>query len=186
METFYTIRNTLPKLYIVIPCYNEEEVLPIMASKFFNKLKSLIDKGFISNDSKILFIDDGSKDDTWSIISLFADKDDHYEGISLSRNRGHQNALLAGLMEAKDKCDIVISIDCDGQDDINAMDDMIKAYHSGAEIVYSVRDDRRSDSFFKRSTAQSYYKILNKMGVDVIYNHADYRTYVICSSQCVS
>ena len=174
-ETFDTVRDKLPKLYIVIPCYNEEEVLPLTAPKFLDKIKSLADRGFIAEDSRVLFVNDGSKDDTWNVISTFANEDEHYQGISLSRNRGHQNALLAGLMEAKDRCDITISIDCDGQDDINAMDDMIREYHSGAEIVYGVRSDRKSDSFFKRSTAQGYYKILNKMGVEVIYNHADYR-----------
>ncbi|MBQ4233000.1 MAG: glycosyltransferase family 2 protein, partial [Lachnospiraceae bacterium] len=172
---FDTVRDKLPKLYIVIPCYNEEEVLPLTAPKFLDKIKSLADRGFIAEDSRVLFVNDGSKDDTWNVISTFANEDEHYQGISLSRNRGHQNALLAGLMEVKDRCDITISIDCDGQDDINAMDDMIREYHSGAEIVYGVRSDRKSDSFFKRSTAQGYYKILNKMGVEVIYNHADYR-----------
>ncbi len=174
-DTFDSVREGLPKLYIVIPCYNEEEVLPITAPKFLDKIKSLVGQGIIDAGSRILFVNDGSKDNTWNIIASLADDDEHYKGISLSRNRGHQNALLAGLMEAKDKCDITISIDSDGQDDINAMDDMIKEYHNGAEIVYGVRSDRSSDSFFKRTTAQGYYRILNRMGVEVIYNHADYR-----------
>lgn len=122
-----------------------------------------------------MFVNDGSKDKTWDIIQELSLKDDHYIGICQSRNRGHQNAVLAGLMEAKEKCDITISIDCDGQDDINAMDEMIKEYLNGAEIVYGVRSKRDTDTFFKRLTAQGFYKFLNWMGADVVYNHADYR-----------
>lgn len=129
----------------------------------------------IDDKSRILFVNDGSKDLTWNIICELAKKDSHYIGISQSRNRGHQNAVLAGLMEAKDKCDITISIDCDGQDDINAMDAMIDAYLDGCEIVYGVRSKRDTDTFFKRFTAEGFYKLLNKMGVEVVYNHADYR-----------
>ena len=165
----------LPILYIVIPCYNEEKVLPITASLFKNKIESLIRKGKISENSKILFVNDGSKDSTWEIIQSLSKTDDIYEGLSLSRNRGHQNALLGGLLEAKDYCDITISIDCDGQDDIDAMDQMVEEYSSGAEIVYGVRSNRDTDTFFKRFTAQSFYRLLNKMGGEVIYNHADYR-----------
>ncbi len=164
-----------PVLRIVIPCYNEEKVLPITAPMFLAKLTSLWDAGKISRLSKILFVDDGSKDNTWQIIEDLAKQDPHYMGIRQSRNRGHQNAVLAGLMESKDHCDITISIDCDGQDDINAMDEMVEAYLSGCDIVYGVRSRRDTDTFFKRFTAQSYYKILKSMGVDSIYNHADYR-----------
>ena len=164
-----------PVLYIVIPCYNEQEVLPITAPMFLNKLKELAEKGLISEDSRVLFVNDGSSDETWNIIRALARSDEHYIGISQSRNRGHQNAVLAGLMEARNRCDISISIDCDGQDDINAMDDMVRAYLGGCDIVYGVRCDRESDSFFKRTTAQGFYKFLSAMGADVVYNHADYR-----------
>ncbi|MGN0999053.1 MAG: glycosyltransferase family 2 protein [Faecousia sp.] len=164
-----------PILYIVIPCYNEEEVLPVTAPLFLCKLSDLSAAGKISADSRILFVDDGSKDSTWNVISELAGQDAHYMGIQQSRNRGHQNAVLAGLMEAKDRCDITISIDCDGQDDINAMDAMVDAYLDGCEIVYGVRSKRDTDTFFKRFTAESYYKLLRGMGVDAVYNHADYR-----------
>ena len=164
-----------PCLFIVIPCYNEEAVLPVTAPMFLNKLKTLIDEDKISGSSRILFVNDGSKDSTWDIIRSLARQDEHFIGISQSRNRGHQNAVLAGLMEAKDHCDITISIDCDGQDDINAMDEMIEQYKAGYEIVYGVRSKRDTDTFFKRFTAESYYKLLNKMGVEAVYNHADYR-----------
>lgn len=164
-----------PKLIIVIPCYNEEQVLPVTAPLFLGKINSLIAAGKIAEDSKIMFVNDGSKDNTWKIIKDLSKQNAAYTGICLSRNRGHQNALLAGLMDAKDKCDITISIDCDGQDDINAMDEMVDAYLDGAEIVYGVRNNRDSDTAFKRSTAQGYYKLLNKMGAEVVYNHADYR-----------
>lgn len=163
------------KLYIVIPCYNEQEVLPITAPLFLSKLKSLIDTQQISHDSRILFVNDGSKDDTWRIIKGLALSDSHYIGISQSRNRGHQNAVLAGLIEAKDNCDITISIDCDGQDDIDAMDEMIQQYKNGFEIVYGVRSKRDTDTVFKRFTAVTFYKLLNRMGVEAVYNHADYR-----------
>lgn len=165
----------LPILYIVIPCYNEEKVLPITSKEFLNKIYELIKTGKIHNDSRILFVNDGSKDTTWDIITKLSQEDEHYIGIAQSRNRGHQNAVLAGLMEAKDKSDITISIDCDGQDDINAMNLMIDEYSKGAEIVYGVRSSRKTDTFFKRFTAQSFYKFLNKMGAEVVYNHADYR-----------
>ena len=164
-----------PRLYIVIPCYNEEAVLPITAPLFRDKLLSLSSQGKISPDSRVLFVNDGSKDSTWNLICQLAKEDEHYEGICLSRNRGHQNALLAGLMEAKDKCDITISIDCDGQDDINAMDEMVDECLSGAEIVYGVRSKRETDTFFKRFTAESFYKLMKWMGADTVFNHADYR-----------
>lgn len=164
-----------PILYIVIPCYNEEEVLPITAPMFLAKINELIDAGKIHEKSRVLFVNDGSKDRTWEIIKELAASNDHYEGITQSRNRGHQNAVLAGLMEAKDLCDITISIDCDGQDDINAMNDMVDAYLDGCEIVYGVRSKRETDTFFKRFTAESFYKLMEKMGVETVYNHADYR-----------
>ena len=164
-----------PILYIVIPCYNEQEVLPITAPLFLEKLSSLIEKEKIDNSSRIMFVNDGSKDSTWDIICDLSQKDEHFIGISQSRNRGHQNAVLAGLMEAKDLCDITISIDCDGQDDIDAMDKMVDAYIDGCDVVYGVRSSRETDTFFKRTTAQSFYKFLSKMGAEVVYNHADYR-----------
>ena len=164
-----------PRLFIVIPCYNEEAVLPITAPLFRDKLLSLSAQGKISPDSRVLFVNDGSKDNTWNLICQLAKEDEHYKGICLSRNRGHQNALLAGLMEAKDKCDITISIDCDGQDDINAMDAMVDEYLSGAEIVYGVRSKRDTDTFFKRFTAESFYKLMKWMGADTVFSHADYR-----------
>lgn len=164
-----------PILYVVIPCYNEEEVLPITAPLFLEKITNLVESGSISEDSRILFVNDGSKDSTWELIKKYAKENHYYTGICQSRNRGHQNAVLAGLMEAKEKADITISIDCDGQDDINAMDEMIKAYKNGAEVVYGVRSKRATDTFFKRFTAESFYKLLNKMGVEVVFNHADYR-----------
>lgn len=164
-----------PKLYIVIPCYNEQEVLPITAPMFLDKIKTLAAAGKISEDSRVLFVNDGSRDDTWNIIKKLAAEDEHFIGICQSRNRGHQNAVLAGLMEAKDVCDITISIDCDGQDDINAMDEMVDAYNDGCDVVYGVRSSRETDTFFKRFTAQGFYKFLAMMGAEVVYNHADYR-----------
>ena len=164
-----------PVLYIVIPCYNEQEVLPITAPMFLNKLHELAEKKLVSENSRIMFVNDGSSDGTWDIIRALAASDEHYLGISQSRNRGHHNAVLAGLMEAKDSCDISISIDCDGQDDINAMDDMVRAYLDGCDIVYGVRNDRETDSFFKRTTAQGFYRFLSAMGAEIVYNHADYR-----------
>lgn len=163
------------KLYIVIPCYNEEKVLPITSKMFLDELELLISKEKISNESRSMFVNDGSKDNTWTLIKKLALEDEHFIGISQSRNRGHQNAVLAGLMEAKSSADITISVDCDGQDDITAMEAMVDAYHDGCEIVYGVRSSRETDTFFKRFTAQSFYKLLNKMGAEVVYNHADYR-----------
>ena len=165
----------IPKLYIIIPCYNEQEVLPVTAPMFLEKILQLAGQGKISPDSRVLFVNDGSKDKTWQIICDLAKQDEHFIGISQSRNRGHQNAVLAGLMEAKDCCDITISIDCDGQDDINAMDEMVEHYMDGSEVVYGVRSKRTTDTFFKRFTAEGFYKILNAMGAEVVFNHADYR-----------
>ena len=164
-----------PVLYIVIPCYNEQEVLSVTAPMFLKKTEQLINDDLISEDSRILFVNDGSKDLTWEIIKKLGNENKHFCGISLSRNRGHQNALLAGLFEAADKCDISISIDCDGQDDINAIDRMVSEYLSGSEVVYGVRSDRSTDSFFKRTTATSFYKLMKLMGAETVYNHADYR-----------
>lgn len=164
-----------PILWIVVPCYNEENVLPITSPLFLNQLDKMVNEGKISDKSRILFVNDGSKDKTWDIITGLANKDEHFIGISQSRNRGHQNAVLAGLMEARDVCDITISIDCDGQDDISAMDKMVDAYLNGAEVVYGVRSKRDTDTFFKKFTAESFYKLLNWMGAEVVYNHSDYR-----------
>lgn len=164
-----------PVLWIVIPCYNEEKVLPVTAPLFLKELKKLQEREKISNSSRILFVNDGSKDQTWNLIEKLSKENEHYIGISQSRNRGHQNAVLAGLMEAKDCCDITISIDCDGQDDISAMEDMVDEYLKGSEIVYGVRSNRDFDTWFKRTTAQGFYKFLSMMGVETVYNHADYR-----------
>ena len=164
-----------PILYIIIPCYNEEQVLPITAPMFLKKICDLENRGEISGESRILFVNDGSRDRTWDLIRQLAGEDRHYKGIAQSRNRGHQNAVLAGLMEAKGNADITISIDCDGQDDINAMDAMIEEYKGGAEVVYGVRSSRKTDTFFKRFTAESFYRLMNWMGAEVVFNHADYR-----------
>ena len=162
-------------LYMVIPCYNEEEVLPVTSGLFLEELQLLIEKEKISEESRILFVNDGSKDRTWEIIEELARENPHFIGICQSRNRGHQNAVLAGLMEAKDVSDITISIDCDGQDDIATMEAMVDAYYDGAEVVYGVRSSRDTDTFFKRFTAQAFYTVLMRMGVETVYNHADYR-----------
>lgn len=167
--------NNQPILAIVIPCYNEEEVLPITSKLFLEQLNKMIAAGKIAAQSRILFIDDGSKDATWKKICGFAKEDPHFIGIRQSRNRGHQSTLLAGLMEAKTFADITISIDCDGQDDISAMDAMVDAYLDGCDIVYGVRNNRESDTAFKRGSAQFFYKLLKFLGAEVVYNHADYR-----------
>ncbi len=164
-----------PVLWIVIPCYNEEQVLPVTAPMFLEKLGQLTGKGLISERSRVLFVNDGSQDGTWRIICDLAKRDERCVGISQSRNRGHQNAVLAGLMEAMDRCDITISIDCDGQDDLNAMDRMVEEYWNGCEVVYGVRSKRATDSFFKRFTAESFYKLMKHLGAEVVFNHADYR-----------
>lgn len=162
-------------LYIVIPCYNEEEVLQETTKELKTKLEKLIKDKVISEKSKVMYVNDGSKDKTWELIKTIKNKEKLFTGISLSRNRGHQNALLAGLMTAKEYADIIISMDADLQDDINAIDEMIKKYYEGNEIVYGVRSARKKDTFFKRFTAESFYKIMNKLGVEVVFNHADYR-----------
>ncbi len=164
-----------PILWIIVPCYNEEAVLPLTAPLFLQKLNGLIAAEKVAEDSRILFVNDGSKDKTWEIICDLARSDEHFLGIAQSRNRGHQNALLAGLMEAKDRCDITITIDCDGQDDMNAMDAMVEEYEKGCDIVYGVRSSRKKDSWFKRTTAQSFYRLMSRMGVEMVYDHADYR-----------
>lgn len=165
-----------PVLYIVVPCYNEQEVLPFTSKMFLDKIIDLGAQGKIDPEkSRIMFVDDGSKDSTWEIISELSDTHSQFTGVRLSRNRGHQNALMAGLFTAATECDVTISIDCDGQDDINAMDKMIDEYLGGCDVVYGVRNDRSSDTFFKRTTAQGFYKFLKLMGVEVVYNHADYR-----------
>ena len=165
----------LPKLTIVIPCYNEEEVLPQTSALFLDKLHTLITSKRIDEDSRVMFVNDGSKDSTWNIIQELSKEDPHYTGLCLSRNRGHQNALLAGLMTAKEAADITISIDCDGQDDINAMDAMLNEYERGCDIVYGVRSKRETDTFFKRTTAEGFYKVMKLLGAEVVFNHADYR-----------
>ena len=166
----------IPKLIIVIPCYNEEATLPVSSPLFADELTSLIASGKISSESRILLVDDGSKDATWKAISNLAKSDSRFMGIRQSRNRGHQFALWAGLMEARDLgCDATITIDCDGQDDIHAMAAMVDEYAKGADVVYGVRNDRSSDTFFKRFTAESFYRLQSVMGVESVSNHADYR-----------
>lgn len=164
-----------PILYFVIPCFNEEAVLPITNTLFLNKLTELIASGEIAEESRILFVDDGSRDKTWEIISNLHRQNAHFEGLKLSRNRGHQNALLAGLMTAKQYADVTVSIDCDGQDDIDAVNNMLREYKDGAEIVYGVRAARDTDTKFKRNTATGFYRLLRFMGAEVVFNHADYR-----------
>lgn len=163
------------KLYVVIPCYNEEEVLEETTKRLKEKMNNLIKEKKISKDSKVMYVNDGSKDNTWNLIKKINEKEKLFTGITLSRNRGHQNALLAGLMTAKNYADVVISMDADLQDDINAMDEMIDKYHEGKDIVYGVRSSRKKDTWFKKTTAQGFYKFMKLMGVDVVYNHADYR-----------
>lgn len=164
----------LPVLYLIIPCYNEEAVLPITSGEFEKKRVQLIEQGKICPASRILLVDDGSRDKTWEIICELAEGEG-FLGIAQSRNRGHQSAVLAGLMEAKDRCDITITMDCDGQDDIQAVDQMVDAYLEGCEIVYGVRSLRDTDSFFKRFTAEAFYHLMNWLGAEVVFNHADYR-----------
>ncbi len=165
----------MTKLYIAVPCYNEEEVLPDSSGKLCAKMQKMMAEGKITEDSRIVFIDDGSKDKTWEIISKLHSENEIFQGIKLSRNRGHQNALLCGLMTLKDKCDAVISIDADLQDDIEVFDEMVAKYEDGCDVVYGVRSKRETDTFFKRFTAEAYYKVLDKMGAKIIFNHADFR-----------
>ncbi|MCP1638680.1 glycosyltransferase family 2 protein [Streptococcus gallinaceus] len=164
-----------PTLYIVIPCYNEEAVLPETNPMFLGKLQQLMTENLISNQSRIMYVNDGSKDKTWELIEEYARQSQYVMGLAQSRNRGHQSTVLAGMMEAKDVADIVITIDCDGQDDINCMDEMIEAYKNGAEVVYGVRKKRTTDTFFKRFTAEGFYHLMEKLGVEIVFNHADYR-----------
>lgn len=162
-------------LYIVVPCYNEQEALPETARRLREKMHALIGSGMISEQSRVMLVNDGSSDKTWPLIKSLHDADPLFCGVCLSRNRGHQNALLAGLMTAKDRADVTISMDADLQDDINAVDAMLENYYAGCEIVYGVRCSRVKDSFFKRFTAEGYYKLLDKLGGEIVYNHADYR-----------
>ena len=162
-------------LYLVIPCYNEEEVLPETSKRLTAKLGAMIEMGFISQDSKIVFVNDGSKDRTWQLIRQYHEENPMIQGINLSRNKGHQNALLAGLMTVKEYCDMAISMDADLQDDVDAIDQFVEKYYEGCEVVYGVRSERKTDSFFKRASAQSFYKLMLHMGVEIVYNHADYR-----------
>ncbi|MBQ8996544.1 glycosyltransferase family 2 protein [Candidatus Saccharibacteria bacterium] len=162
-------------LYLVIPCYNEEPVLSETTDRLTGKLDQMVKRKLISPKSKIMYVDDGSKDHTWSLIEKLHQKNHYVEGVKLAKNRGHQNALLAGLMTAKTRADVLISMDADLQDDIEVLDQFIEAYNVGAEIVYGVRSSRKKDTFFKRHTAQLFYKLMRRLGVDIVYNHADYR-----------
>lgn len=168
MKTPYTF-------YFVVPCYNEEAVLPVTVPQFVDKLTALHAAGRITAHSRVLLVDDGSRDGTWSVIAALAGEHTWVEGLRLSRNRGHQNALLAGLMTAKGYADVTVSIDCDGQDDIHAVDKMLDEYESGCDVVYGVRADRSSDTAFKRGTARLFYRLQKRMGVESVYDHADYR-----------
>lgn len=163
------------KLYCVIPCYNEQEVLPETSSRIREKIEELVAKGKISPDSRVVFVNDGSRDETWAIINKLHSENPVFQGINLSKNMGHQNALLAGLMTVKDYCDVSISMDADLQDDINAIEDMIDKYNEGCDVVYGVRSKRATDTFFKRATAEGFYKLMEGMGAKTVYNHADYR-----------
>ena len=162
-------------LYLVIPCYNEEEVLPETSKRLTAKFGAMIERGLISQDSKIVFVNDGSKDHTWQLIRQYHEENPMIQGINLSRNKGHQNALLAGLMTVKEYCDMAISMDADLQDDVDAIEQFVEKYYEGCEVVYGVRSERKTDSFFKRASAQSFYKLMLHMGVEIVYNHADYR-----------
>ena len=162
-------------LYVVVPCYNEEDVLPETAKQLLAKIENLSGSGKISPDSRIVFVDDGSDDRTWEIISMLHSENRFFQGIKLSRNRGHQNALLAGLFTVSSECDAVISLDADLQDDVNAIDEMIDKFNEGCDVVYGVRDSRETDTFFKKFTAEGFYKIIKCMGADIVFNHADYR-----------
>lgn len=162
-------------LYLVIPCYNEEEVLPETSKRLTAKLGAMIEMGLISQDSKIVFVNDGSKDHTWQLIRQYHEENPMIQGINLSRNKGHQSALLAGLMTVKEYCDMAISMDADLQDDVDDIEQFVEKYYEGCEVVYGVRSERKTDSFFKRASAQSFYKLMLHMGVEIVYNHADYR-----------
>lgn len=162
-------------LYIVVPCYNEQEVLPETVKRLTEKLTSLIEQGAVTQNSRMLFVNDGSKDETWNIINYFCEENPLVVGVDLSRNRGHQNALMAGLAVAQEYADMAISMDADLQDDINVIDEFIRKYYEGCEIVYGVRSERKTDTAFKKKTAEGFYKVMQALGVDIVYNHADYR-----------
>ena len=174
------------RLYIVVPCYNEEAVLPETAKRLREKLHTLIGSGAVASDSKVVFVDDGSQDATWSLIEGLHAEDPLFRGIRLSRNRGHQNALLAGLMTVREECDLTISMDADLQDDIDAIDQMLDKYRDGCDVVYGVRSDRRRDSFFKKTTAEGFYKLMQSLGVETVYNHADFRLMSVRALQGLS
>ena len=165
----------MTKLYIVVPCYNEGEVLPITSKRLAEKLTELTERGVISPESRVLMVDDGSRDATWRLITELHERDARFCGAKLSRNRGHQNALLAGLMTAKTRCDCAVSMDADLQDDVDAVDEMLARFEEGCDVVYGVRSARETDTAFKRSTAQWFYKLINAMGGELVYDHADYR-----------
>lgn len=169
------MNNKPARLYVVVPCYNEEAVLPETAKRLDAFLNGLISEGEIAPDSRVMWVDDGSRDRTWELIDALCDENERFEGLKLAHNAGHQNALWAGMTEAADKCDALVSIDADLQDDINAMRGFLKEYYAGADIVYGVRSKREKDTFFKRFTAEAFYKGMAKMGVETVFNHADYR-----------
>lgn len=162
-------------LYIVVPCYNEEEVLPETSRRLKAKLEGLMAAGEVSKSSKVLFVNDGSRDATWDMIAALHREDPVFSGVNLTRNRGHQNALLAGLMAAKDRADMVISMDADLQDDVDAVDAMVRKFYEGCDIVYGVRSSRKKDTFFKRFTAEGFYRVMSFLGAETVFNHADYR-----------
>lgn len=162
-------------LYMVVPCYNEEQVLEETTRQLLNKYQTLMERGSITKNSRILYVNDGSKDQTWSIINRLYEENEWVSGLNLSRNRGHQNAVLAGLMYAKDHCEAAISMDADLQDDIDAIDEMVEKFRQGTDVVYGVRSDRKKDTFFKKFTAEGFYKFMKWMGVDIVFNHADFR-----------
>ena len=165
----------MPTVYLVVPCYNEEDVLPETVKRLTEKMTAMIDDGLADKDSRMLFVDDGSRDSTWELIENFSKENTLVGGLKLSHNRGHQNALLAGLMSAKEHCDCAISLDADLQDDIGVLDQFVEKFNEGCQVVYGVRSSRRTDTAFKRSTARSYYKFMKALGVEIVYDHADYR-----------
>ena len=169
------MRKKENKLFVVIPCYNEEQVLNETTKRLKEKFNDLIKKKIISKDSRVMYVNDGSKDSTWDLIKSISEKEENFTGINLAHNRGHQNALVAGLLTAKNYADVVISMDADLQDDINAIDEMLDKYNNGCEVVYGVRSARKTDTVFKRTTAEGFYKVMEMMGIEIVYNHADYR-----------
>ena len=175
MYDYVSCRNKAGILYLVVPCYNEEEALSLSARKIKDKIQRLIACGLVAEKSKIMFVNDGSKDDTWKIIHSLCKEDSIYCGISFSRNYGHQSAILAGMMAARNYADMIVTIDADLQQDIEALDRFIKCYNEGCEIVYGVRNDRDTDGFFKKTSATLFYKFMKLLGCHVLANHADYR-----------